>query len=83
MTTEEIWDSILLGLADNFEAGNRGLRTFSPSSPEEFEPLRECLAMKIAEGSLMDVQSMKVYRLTSAGYEKYKPRIDALRMLGG
>jgi len=42
MTQDEVLDEILLGLADEFEAGNRHFRTFSHSSPEEYEPLREC-----------------------------------------
>lgn len=50
-TKDEVLDEILLGLADEFEAGNLHGRTFEPSCPEEFEPLRECLADMIAEGS--------------------------------
>ncbi len=79
MTREEVLDEILPGLADEFEAGNRRFRTFKPSSAEEFEPLRECLAMLIAEGSLVDFQKSRSYQFTPAGYAKYKSRIDALR----
>jgi hypothetical protein len=44
MTKFEVLNEIPTTLADEFEAGNRRFRTFTPSSPEEFEPLRECLA---------------------------------------
>jgi hypothetical protein len=44
MTRDQILDEILPGLADEFEAGNHKGRWFSPSSPDEFEPLRECIA---------------------------------------
>ncbi len=81
MTREQILDEILPGLADEFEAGNRRFREFKESSPEEFEPLRECLAMLIAEGSLIDFLKSRSYQFTPAGYTKYKPRIDALRAL--
>jgi len=83
MTQDEVLDEILLGLADEFEAGNRHFRTFSHSSPEEYEPLCECLASLIAEGSLGEFQKMKGYQLTPAGYGKYKPRINALRVMRG
>jgi len=76
-----ILDQLLLPLADNFEAGNRSVRTFDPSSPEEFEPLRECIAGLIAEGSVEDFQKMRAYRLTPSGYAKYRERIKALRTL--
>ena len=49
-TRDEVLDEILLGLADEFEAGNPHWRTLEPSCPEEFEPLRECIADMIAEG---------------------------------
>jgi len=78
---DKVLDEILPGLADEFEAGNRKFRYFKPSSVEEFEPLRECLATLIAEGSLIDFQKMGGYHFTPAGYAKYKPRVDALRSL--
>ena len=77
----KILDEIILGLADEFEASNRHPRTFEPSSREEFEPLRECLASLIAEGSLSEFQKMRCYLLTPTGYLKYKSRVDALRVL--
>jgi hypothetical protein len=80
-TIEQVLDEILLGLADEFEAGNRKFRYFKPSSVEEYEPLRECLAMLVAEGSLIDFLKTGSYHFTPAGYTKYKPRIDALRCL--
>jgi len=82
MTKHEVLDEILPTLADEFESGNRRFRTFAPSSSEEFEPLRECLATLIAEGSLMDFLKTKSYQLTGAGYLKYKGRIEVLRALG-
>ena len=81
MTREQILDEILCGLADEFEAGNRHFRYFNPSSVEEYEPLRECLAVLVAEGSLINFQKMGGYQFTPAGYAKYKPRVDALRLL--
>ena len=76
-----VLDDILLTLADNYEAENGHFVSFDHSAPEDFEPLRTCLAELVAEGWL-EKQEMKVYRLTSQGYLKYKPRIDALRSLG-
>jgi hypothetical protein len=81
MTREQVLDEILPGLADEFEAGNRKFRYFKPSCVEEYEPLRECLAVLVAEGSLIDYLKTGSYHFTSAGYAKYKPRIDALRSL--
>jgi hypothetical protein len=81
MTHEQVLDEILPGLADEFEAGNRHFRYFNPSSVEEYEPLRECLATLVAEGSLIDFLKTGSYQFTPAGYKKYKPRIDALRTL--
>jgi len=81
MTSEQVLDEILPGLADDFEAGNRNFRGIKPSSADDFEPLRECLAVLIAEGSLLDYQKTATYQFTPAGYVKYKPRIDALRAL--
>jgi hypothetical protein len=83
MTQSQTLDEILLGLADQFEAGNRTFRTLMPSSPEDYEPLRECLATLIAERSLVDPHKTASYQLTPAGYMKYKARIDALRAMSG
>jgi hypothetical protein len=83
MTHDEILRSILLPLADEFEAGNTRAKTIDPASTEEYEPLRKCLATLMAEGSLTEflIESQKtgMYQLTNEGYRKYKPRIDALQ----
>ena len=71
-TKEEVLDEILLGLADNFEAGNPHVREFAPSCREEFEPLRECLAEMIAEGWLMQLHPAKLYCLTPAGLPQFQ-----------
>jgi hypothetical protein len=81
MTKSEILDSILLPLADAFEAGKQAGCPITAANAEEYEPLRECLAEQIADGSLTDPRRMKIYHLTKAGYLKHKPRIDALRSL--
>lgn len=84
MTEEQVLDEILPGLADEFEAGNKKGRWFTPSNAEEFEPLRECVAMLVAKGlatSFVTPQPMYIVKLTPEGYRKFKPRIDALRLL--
>ena len=81
-TRDEVLDEILLGLADEFEAGNPHWRTLEPSCPEEFEPLRECSADMIAEGWLTQRRPFKTCNLTPAGYRNFRPRIQALRTLG-
>jgi hypothetical protein len=84
MTQEQILDEILPGLADEFEAGNQKGRWFTPSNSAEFEPLRECFAMLVAEDlarSFVTPQPMYIVKLTPEGYRKFKPRIDALRSL--
>jgi hypothetical protein len=83
MSQETLLDEILPCLADEFETGNQSGRTIEPKSAEEFEPLRECLAMQVAEGWFLRTNfgKLNAYRLTKAGYAKYKPRIDALRAL--
>jgi len=84
VTHEQILDEILPGLADEFEAGNNNGRTFTPSNAEEFEPLCECFAILNAEGLaqvFVTPQPMYIVRLKPAGYQKFRPRIDALRRL--
>jgi hypothetical protein len=81
MTKSEILDSFLLPLADAFEAGRNAGYSITDANAEEYEPLRECLAEEIADGSLTDPRRMKIYHLTKAGYAKHKPRIEALRAL--
>jgi hypothetical protein len=83
-TKEELWYGVLLGLADTFEAAKGqwfGIEP-DPSCPEEFEPLRECLAEMIAEGWLAQYRPAKIYALTPAGYRHFLPRIQAMRALG-
>lgn len=82
MTIDEVWDKFLLPLADVFESGNRRFVGSGDLDIETFEPVRECLAMKIAEGWLTDFDGIGAYRLTAAGYARYKPRIDFLRAFG-
>ena len=54
---------------------------FTLTSPEDYEPLRECIADEIAEGSLTGPTKMKIYHLTGSGYLKYGARVNALRVL--
>jgi len=80
MTESEVWDEMLLPLADQFESGNpRTVVSIKTLFAETFEPVRQCIAMKKAEGSLLDVTGMGDYQLTPQGYAKYKARIDFLR----
>jgi hypothetical protein len=81
MTKDQVLDEILLDLAVEFEAGNGKFRYFKPSSLEEYEPLRESLAILVAERSLINFQKTGGYHFTPAGYAKYKTRIEALRSL--
>ena len=82
-TRDEILDEMLLNLADGFESGNRTVRTFSVSSVEEYEPLRECFAWMVAEGFARSFPTPQCWMvsLTPEGYKHFKPRIDALRAL--
>jgi hypothetical protein len=80
MTIDDLWDGLLLPLADVYDTGNpRLVADLGVMFPETIELLRECLAAKIAEGSLIPVEEMHLYRLTPTGYAKYKSRIDFLR----
>jgi hypothetical protein len=82
MTDNGILDGLLLSLADLFESqiSNRVV-TLEHSTPEEFEPVRECKATLVAEGSAINFQGTGGLRFTPAGYAKYKSRVDALRTL--
>lgn len=82
MQDGEILDALLLSLADLFESqvSNRCV-TFEASSPEEFEPVRECKATLIAEGSVTNYLGSGGLRFTPTGYTKYKDRVTALRVL--
>jgi hypothetical protein len=75
----EILDAILLPLADLYESGKPRWQQIDPASPEEYEPLRECLAELRAEGSLRMPHANGPFQLTAEGYQKYLPRIKALR----
>jgi hypothetical protein len=81
-TKHEILDQILLPLADEFEAGKHQGRTFTSGCPEEFEPLRECIAEMESEGWLVRAYLGTAHYLTPEGYRHFKPRIQALRALG-
>ena len=83
-TKEQILHDILLSLADEFEAGNLHGRSIEADKacPEEFEPLRECLADIISEGWVRQMRGFPIYYLTSEGYRHFKPRIQVLRTLG-
>ena len=82
MAETNILDSMLPTLLDIYEAQipNR-VATFDPATPEEFEPLRECKASLIAEGSAVNYMGMGGLQLTPQGYIKYKDRGSALRTL--
>jgi hypothetical protein len=83
MDQKKILDSILRSLADHFEAGKGHWQPIEPESAEEYEPLRECMANLLAEGSVIQATpGAKVYQLTARGYSIYKARIAALRVLG-
>jgi hypothetical protein len=84
MTQETLLHEVFFCLADAFEGGGRNpFRTITPASAEEYETLREVLASLIAEGSLVrHYLGIDATSLTPAGYQKYKARIAALRVLG-
>ena len=73
---------MLLSLAGLFESqiSNRVV-TLEHSTPEEFEPVRECKAALIAEGSAINFQGTGGLRFTPVGYAKYKAYVAALRTL--
>jgi hypothetical protein len=85
----EVWRQTLVENAKTVELGSERhsrksarARTFEPSCPEEFEPLRECLADMIAEGWVTQRRPLRIYNLAPAGHQNFKPRIQALRALG-
>jgi hypothetical protein len=82
MEPNKLLDKILTSLADDFEGRRNGV-FIEPESADEFEPLRELLARLIAEGSLTKRANFKggPYSLTPDGYNRYSPRIKALRTL--
>jgi hypothetical protein len=76
-----ILDQVLLPLADQFEAGNDAhWYGFQPVRADESEPLRECIAELVAEGSVVRNSHRKdLFQFVGTGYWKYLPRIKALR----
>jgi hypothetical protein len=88
MTCDEILDEILPNLADEFEVANRNRgRAFWPKSVEERDRLHECIVWLVVEGfaesETMPGSKYLIVKLTPQGYRHLKPRIDALRVLGG
>jgi hypothetical protein len=83
-TKEQVADDIILGLADLFESGStRWYRIEQDEKhPEEFEPLRECLADMMSEGWLVQFRPAPIFKLTPEGYKHLRLRIYALRALG-
>jgi predicted transcriptional regulator len=81
MTRDEILRSVLVPLADEFEAGNRR-GSLDPASIE-YPSVRDYVTMLIAEGSVAEFmiasRGTGMYQLTNEGYEKYKSQIAALR----
>jgi hypothetical protein len=81
--TQEILDDFLRSLADVYEAGNKHWLKIHSDSPEDYEPLRECIALLRAEGSVRTLaETWDSIQLTAEGYTKYLPRIRARRALG-
>ena len=77
----KILDQLLLPPADQFEAGNPNhWYSFNHGDASEYEPLRECMAELVAEGSVRRSHSGH-FQFSQAGYAKYLPRIKALRTL--
>ena len=82
MDKNELLATVLKGLAEGFEAGNnRRRRTFTPTTPDEEQPLREVLAELRAEGSVNELGG--TYQFTPDGYKKYKAHVDWLRAMQG
>jgi hypothetical protein len=80
MTANDFWDEMLLPLADAYESGDARMDAdIGPLFSEVFAVVRECLATKVAEGSLVVLDGTHLYRLTREGYAKYRPRVNFLR----
>jgi hypothetical protein len=86
MSDNDLLDSVLLSLADEFE-------THRPNSagiaieplPGEWEALRELLARQFADGLMLHTGTGKpswFVKFTQKGYTTHRPRIEALRTLG-
>jgi hypothetical protein len=86
MSDNELLDSMLLSLADEFEAhkGNSAGREIKPK-PGEWEALRALLARQFADGFMLysgQGSPSWAVKLTQKGYTEHLPRIEALRALG-
>jgi hypothetical protein len=67
--------------ADQYESGRSNRRiTLTVTTPEEFEPFRETMAVLRAEGSVT-MSPSNAYQMTASGYAKYADKIRALRVL--
>ena len=82
----DLLDSMLLSLADEFEAHKPNSAGIAVEPlPGEWEALREFLAHQFAEGLMLYTGSGKPswsVKLTPKGYATYMPRIRANRALG-
>ena len=79
-SVNELMDRLLLLFGDLYEFGNSYGQPVPQSSRYEFEPLRKCLAILLAEDSL-ETADGGMYRFTAKGYMKYAPRIKVVRSL--
>jgi hypothetical protein len=77
---QDILDQLLLPLADQFEAGQPNHWYSFKTGVPEYEKLRECLAVLVAEGSVLRGFAGH-FQFTKSGYSKYLPRVKALRAL--
>jgi len=87
MSDNDLLDPLLPSLADDFEAHrpNSAGREIKPESGE-WEALRELLARQFADGLMLYSGQGKpswTVKLTQKGYAEHRPRIEALRALGG
>jgi hypothetical protein len=70
-------DDLLLRLATEYEGGRGHVVVLQNATPGEKEVVAQLKAEGWITGYPMGL------RFTASGYSKYKPRIDALRTLGG
>jgi hypothetical protein len=86
MSGNELLDSMLLSLADEFEAHRPNSAGIAVEPlPGEWEALRGFLARQFADGAMLYNGTGKpswFIKLTQKGYITYRPRIEALRALG-
>ena len=80
MTADDFWNELLPPLAEAYDSDDRRPDAdIGPLFSETVGVVRECLATKVAEGSLVPVEGTHHYRLTTEGYEKYRRRVHFLR----